>query len=79
MNNISERVTNCFANVFPDVSATEIPLASTASLKAWDSIAHITLLSAISEEFGIELEPEDYEELKSYPQIVEYVSARNNN
>lgn len=76
MNNISERVTNCFANVFPDIPAAEIPSASTASLKAWDSIAHITLLSAISEEFGIELEPEDYEELKSYSQIVEYVSGQ---
>ena len=76
MNNISERVTNCFLNVFPDVAPPDIATASTASLSAWDSIAHITLLSSIAEEFNIELEPEDFEELTSHSRIVEYVGHR---
>lgn len=76
MNNISERVANCFLNVFPDVPPGEIPQASTASLAAWDSVAHITLLSAVAEEFGLELEPDDFEELTSYDRIVEYVTGR---
>lgn len=76
MNDILERVANCFSNVFPDIQPAEIPKASTASLAAWDSIAHITLLSAISEEFGIELEPEDFEELTSYAMIVDRLQTK---
>ena len=76
MNNISELVTNCFLNVFPDIPPAEIAKASTASLAAWDSVAHITLLSAIAEEFDIELEPEDFEQLTSYALIVDHSKAR---
>jgi acyl carrier protein len=71
MNNIQERVTRCFSNVFPDLPEEEIPRASTASLAAWDSVAHVTLLSSIAEEFGLVFELEDYEELISYPLIVD--------
>jgi acyl carrier protein len=73
MNNIKEQVTNCFANVFSDLPPSEIPKASAESLAAWDSVAHITLLSAIAEEFGLEFEVEDYEELTSYTAIVDYL------
>jgi acyl carrier protein len=57
--------------VFPDLRAEEIPRASTASLAAWDSMAHITLLSSIAEEFGKSFELEDFEELVSYALIVD--------
>ena len=52
MNEIHERVTRCFANVFPNLPPNEIARASTTSLAAWDSLAHVTLLSALAEEFG---------------------------
>ena len=42
-------------------------------------MAHITLLSAISEEFGIEFEIDDYEELTSYQAIVSYLEKANSN
>jgi acyl carrier protein len=71
MNDIRERVTRCFSNVFPDLPEDEIPRASTASLPAWDSVAHVTLLSSIAEEFGTPFEIEDYEELVSFPLIVD--------
>lgn len=76
MNNIEERVTRCFANVFPDLRADEIPRASTASLASWNSIAHITLLSSIEEEFGLQFEMEDFEELVSYLLIVDCLQSR---
>lgn len=79
MNDIQERVTQCFSNVFPDLRTEEIPRASTASLAAWDSVAHITLLSSIAEEFGQSFELEDFEELVSYALIVDRLEepARN--
>jgi acyl carrier protein len=76
MTTIQDRVTTCFANVFPDIQPGEIPNASTASLAAWDSVAHITLLSAVSEEFGVELEPEDFEELTSFVRIVDHLEKQ---
>ncbi len=71
MNDIEKRVILCFSNVFPGLSEDEIRRASTASLAAWDSVAHVTLLSSISEEFGHDFEMEDFEELVSFPLIVD--------
>jgi acyl carrier protein len=76
MNNIPERVTQCFSNVFPNLRKNEISGASMASLAGWDSVAHVTLLSSVAEEFGLDLEVEDFEELVSYPLIVEYVEKK---
>ena len=79
MNTIQKRVVRCFLNVFPDLREEEILRASTASLAAWDSVGHVTLLSAIAEEFGQSFELEDFEELVSYQLIVDHLEneARN--
>lgn len=72
MNNKTEqRLAECMSNVFPDLDSADIPKASAATLDAWDSVAHITLLSAVSEEFGVEIE--DYEELTSYAAILKFL------
>lgn len=78
MNNssIEARVVQCFSNVFPDLTPDRIRSASTETLETWDSVAHITLLSAISEEFGTAFEPEDYMELTSYALLVDSLKAR---
>lgn len=76
MNNTQERVTRCFSNIFPDLPPDEIPRASTASVAAWDSLAHVTLLSSIAEEFNQQFELEDYEELISYPLIVDHLENK---
>jgi acyl carrier protein len=73
MNDIQSRLSQCFANVFPDVPASELPRTSMASLARWDSVAHITLLSAVSEEFALDLSPDDFEDLTSYSLILDYV------
>jgi acyl carrier protein len=73
---LRERLTSCFANVFPDMPTDSIPDASTANVKEWDSIAHITLLAAVSEEFGVELETEDYAQLTSFQAIAEFAEQR---
>lgn len=76
MNDIKDRVNRCFSNVFPDVPPAEFVRASTASLAAWDSLAQVTLLSSIGEEFGVSFELEDFEELVSYPLIVDYLESK---
>jgi acyl carrier protein len=76
MNDIEKRVAQCFGNVFPDIPRDAIAGASPETVAAWDSVAHITLLAAVAEEFGIDFEPEDYVDLNSYRQIVDAVQAK---
>jgi acyl carrier protein len=76
MTDIPERVAACFLNVFPKIRPEAIPEASTTSLAEWDSIAHVTLLSSISEEFRMDFEVEDFEELVSYKLIIEYLDKK---
>lgn len=76
MRNIPARVSQCFLNVFPDMEITDLQRASQSALPQWDSAAHVTLLSAISEEFQIELDDESFESLTSYLLIVDFVENR---
>jgi acyl carrier protein len=76
MNDIETRVARCFSNVFPDLPPEELASASAASMAGWDSVAQVTLLSSLSEEFGFDFEIEDFEELVSYSLILEYLKKR---
>ncbi len=76
MSNIQSRVTNCFLSVFPDLAAADAPRASQASLAQWDSVAHVTLLSAVAEEFQIELDDDSFESLSSYLLIFDFVEGQ---
>jgi acyl carrier protein len=76
MNNTSQRVADCFTNVFPRLRKEDLQRASTSSLASWDSVAHITLLAAVAEEFGVEFAADDFEELTSFPLIVAHVEKR---
>ena len=73
---VSERLITCFQNVFAGLDRTNIPSARQADIAAWDSIAHVTLLSVIGEEFGIDIDFEDFETATSFPTILEFVQAR---
>ena len=64
MDDISKRLERCFATVFPDLTSDQIRQASTKSVAKWDSLASITLLSLVSEEFGMELNMDDFERFR---------------
>lgn len=76
MDDIKKKTALCFHHVFPDIPQDELPHASAATLAAWDSIAHVTLLSSIAEEFGIDIEPDDFERLVSYQLILDYLETQ---
>ncbi|HEX8286354.1 MAG TPA: acyl carrier protein [Pyrinomonadaceae bacterium] len=71
MSNTEERLINCFATVFADLNRDEILRASTASVAAWDSLATITLISVIEEEFGVSIGQEDFEYMASFDLVRE--------
>ncbi|HWN10316.1 MAG TPA: acyl carrier protein [Pyrinomonadaceae bacterium] len=66
MSNVEERLKECFGTVFPNLSADEILRASSASVATWDSLATVTLVSLIEEEFGVTIAPEEYEYIVSF-------------
>jgi acyl carrier protein len=73
MVDLENRLANCFTVVFPELDRQEIPSAATASLGSWDSLAGITLISVIEEEFGISISPDDVLDLVSYEMILDYL------
>ena len=70
------RLAACFAAVFPDLPAAEIPSATPMTVAAWDSIANVTLLAVVEEEFGITVDPEDLERLTSFDALLDYLTVR---
>jgi acyl carrier protein len=67
------RLTHCFSVVFPDLTESEIPRSSVASVAAWDSLASINLYSLLEEEFSIEVSMDDLDRLLSFELILEYL------
>lgn len=71
-----ERLQKCFAAVFPGLSSDEILRASSASIATWDSLATVTLVSVIEEEFGITIAPEEYEYMISFDLVSECLESK---
>jgi acyl carrier protein len=74
MDRITLLLTNCFQTVFPGLPEAEIPAASQASIAAWDSVAAITLMNVIEEEFGIQMDFDQLADLDSFGRIHDYLS-----
>jgi acyl carrier protein len=73
MDEQQRRLANCFCAVFPEVSSEEIIHASSATMQSWDSVAVVTLLTVIEEEFGISIEEDDLAEFDSFQRILSYL------
>ena len=73
MAELESRLVNCLAVVFPELAPQEIPSVSMGSLASWDSVAGITLLSVIEEEFNLSISPDDVAGLVSFELILDYV------
>jgi acyl carrier protein len=76
MNEIRDGLAKCFIAVFPSLIAETVSSASPKTVDGWDSVATVTLLSVIEEEFQIEIGPEDLESLLSFESALDYVAQR---
>jgi len=75
MSDTAGRLTQCLSAYFAGLSLEEIPRASMATVGEWDSMASVTLIAVVAEEFGIEVAPEDYERFVSYELILDYLET----
>jgi len=73
MAELESRLVNCFATAFPELDPQEIPSVSAGSLASWDSLAAITLISVIEEEFSLSISPDDVAGLVSFELIQDYL------
>jgi acyl carrier protein len=73
MDNIRATLLKCFESVFPALSPAQIEAANQASVAEWDSVAAITLVNVIEEEFGITMDFDKLADLDSFDKVLEYL------
>ncbi len=73
---VSSRLARCFVLAFPGLRADEAPRATVANLPAWDSLALVTLVALIEEEFGLKVDSDDLDEFISFDLIRGYLERR---
>lgn len=74
MNDTRSRLAKCFAALFPELNDHEIASASPDSVGSWDSLASVTLMSLLEEEFSVEIPEEDLEHLVSFELVLGYLN-----
>ena len=75
MNEIYERLNRVFADVF-DEDVTVDASTTADDIEDWDSLTHITLISAIEEEFGMKFSMKEVVGMNNVGELAEIVTAR---
>jgi acyl carrier protein len=73
MDDMEKRLAACFSAVLPELTAEEITQASAASLASWDSVATVTLIAVIEDEFEVGIEIDDPAQFDSFQGILNYL------
>lgn len=71
MSDIDARLEKCFTALFEDLSPAEARAASAHSLAQWDSMATVTLMALVNDEFGVDLDLDEMEPLASFAALRE--------
>jgi acyl carrier protein len=73
MADLRSQLVDCFVLVFPGLKSQEASSASMGSLASWDSLAGITLLAVVEEEFRVSIPPDELAQLSSFELILDYL------
>ena len=76
MDETRKRLETCFQLIFPDLPTEAVTKASQQSVAAWDSVAAITLMNVIEEEFGLEMDLDELADLDSFEKVFSYLQNR---
>jgi acyl carrier protein len=76
MPELDDRLTRCFASVFPSLPPDQIPTASVESVAAWDSLAAVTLIAVLEQEFDTQIDLMELPELTSYQAVHDYLQRQ---
>ena len=73
---LNERISAIAADIL-EVPPSQIgPCASPETIANWDSVRHLNLVLAYEQEFDVQFEPEEIDELKSIAHIREVLAAK---
>ena len=71
-----EKVRGITADVL-EVPASQItPQSSPESIEAWDSVHHLNLILALEQEFAIQFEPEEIDQMNSVARILDVLEGK---
>jgi len=73
MSEIQDRLIRCFSSVFPALTPEEIRAASAQSLAVWNSLAAVTLMAVVEQEFNVHIDLLDLPELDSFEAFQTYL------
>jgi acyl carrier protein len=76
MSELDDRLTRCFASVFPSLEAHQIHAASVETVPAWDSLAAVTLIAVLEQEFDAQIDLMELPELTSYQTVRDYLQRQ---
>lgn len=76
MDEVKEKLAGCFRVVFPNLPPGAVYTASQANTPQWDSVAAISLVNVIEEEFGVELDFEALADMTSFPLILDHLKVQ---
>lgn len=72
MNNL-EKLTKVFAETF-GIDESQVAELKYQAIEQWDSVGHMTLVAAIEDEFGIEMDTDDIIDMSSFEKAKEIVA-----
>jgi len=75
MSDLEPRLVRCFAAVFPGLDRAAITAAKRGNVRGWDSLASITLVRVIEEEFGVSIKLLDLDGLNGFQEFLKYLAA----
>jgi len=73
MDDLDNRLLHCFSSVFPELNEDQIRNASIDSVHGWHSLASVTLIAVLQEEFGLKVNLADLPDLTSFSAVQKYV------
>ena len=79
MSDTEKRLIRCFALVFPNLAPEQIRTASVESVPGWDSLATITIVALLEQEFGVKIDLLDLPELGSFEAMRNFVVRHESN
>ena len=76
MDDVKARLVRCFQTVFPNLSEEAALHASQSTVSEWDSVAAITLVNVLEDEFGFEMDLDALADLDSFAKVHEYIESK---
>jgi acyl carrier protein len=71
-----DKVRAVSADIFQVPPGQITPASSPETIENWDSVQHLNLVLALEEQFGVQFEPEEMDQMKSIGGVAELVETK---